>query len=191
MAGVGDASFAIDYKDAFRPAGVQIVHSVTHGVDGAWDGQLKLRAALPGDIVSLGRRNRVVEDHLIGLVGRDLPSILRVRFPDVDHQERGPVAVGSVHLLESANLAPKRRSGKAPEDEHERSILLEGTSRYDATAIQKFEREVRRDIAHRRCRPGHQPARARPIGWLLFRGHPADHFDEPWGGVTSLTACND
>lgn len=39
-------------------------------------------------------------------------------FADVNEQKRHPVAVLLVQLLDGARLAPKRRSGKAAEDEH-------------------------------------------------------------------------
>jgi len=59
---------------------------------------------------------RTREDHIVPNIALHLPDIAGVGFQDVNGQERYPVLVMDVQIVEGGNLPPERWSGVTAED---------------------------------------------------------------------------
>ncbi len=147
-AAVRDVAAFINYVEAFGPGGVRAFRGVTHVVYAKGHGVFKALDEIVGDVQALLEIFWLGIAHVVFYVGLHLPLVGGMRFAHINGQEIGMRFVIFINLGDVANLAAKRRSGKAAEDEHQRFGAGTFTNVKAVAAIQRDEARVRRVVPH-------------------------------------------
>ena len=155
FSGIGDLAFSINDEDALRPACIQIVHGVVDCVDNARHRELEPLATLSGHGLTFGRIRGLVKDNILRFVGLRLPAVGWVSLLDVHEEERGAIPVLLIQCFEVAGPATERRSGKAAEDENQRTMRLVHASGDGLRAVESWQSEVGRGLPHGGDRASH------------------------------------
>jgi hypothetical protein len=140
----------VDDVESLRPRGVSIVGSVGHLVDAEWNGIFEALGEIVGngDAVVQGLGLHVANVILLFGVGFHAPLVEGMSLADVDGQEIGVILVIIVELNDVANLATKRRSSEAAEDEDERSASGSFADVKVGRAIERDQPSIGSGIAH-------------------------------------------
>ena len=120
-AGVGDFALLIDDVDAFGPGGVGVVRGVGHVIDAEGNWILLALDEVVGDGDALFESFGLGVADVFFDVGLHLPFIGGMRFAHVDGKKIRVILIVVVDLDDIADLATKRRSSIAAEDDHQRA----------------------------------------------------------------------
>ena len=116
---IDDASRFIHDVEAFRPRGIHVIDCVRHVIDAEWKGKAKALDEIVGDGQTLVHRFGLHIADIFFDVRFHLPFVGGMRFADIYRQKIGVIFVIAKDLHDVADLATKRRSGEAAEDENE------------------------------------------------------------------------
>ena len=118
---VGDAPVLVDDVNAFGPRGVGIVRGVRHIVDPEGHRIFEPLDEIIGDSEALLQRFGLRIADLFFHIRFHLPFVSGMRLAYVDRQKVGVILIVVVNLNDVADLATKRRSSVATENDHQRS----------------------------------------------------------------------
>src|SRR5262245_41617608 len=79
---------------------------------------------------------------MVLLVALHEPLVRRVRFANVNHQERHLIPKALVEIFKLPSLGPERGSGKAPKDEGDRFVVAERGELHPFVAAEPRQGEV-------------------------------------------------
>ena len=119
-----DAAVRIDKVEAVGPTCVGLFGRVAELVNHSGNLDPKFSHARPTDQGALFFIFRAGEDDFVFDIALHLPHVARMRFRDVDDQERTVAAVLLVKVVEGGILPPERRSRIAAENQHDRWLLV-------------------------------------------------------------------
>ena len=118
-AAICHVSSLINDVEPFRPRGVGEISAIAHVIDTERNGILEALREIIRDGQALFQRFRLCVTDILFHVGLHLPFVGGMRFPHVDGQKIHMIFVIVVNLNHVPDVAPKRRSGKAAEHEHQ------------------------------------------------------------------------
>ena len=145
----GDPSVAADQVEPVGPAAVGERDRIVDVVQQDRDPRPQAHRARTGRLGSLVERGRIDDGDLLAPVVGEHPAVFRMRFADVDDEERDLVAVAVVKLLQLAQLAAEGRSGVRAEDErhglHAREVAEADLLAARTVCLGVEERQVERE----------------------------------------------
>jgi hypothetical protein len=111
-------SITVDHVKAIGPARVGALGHIVEVIDDGGKLDTKLHHAQLSHLATLVESLRARKYHVVIQIVGILPHIACVRFANVNHVERHPIAILLVELIKSGNLPPKGRSRVTAEHEH-------------------------------------------------------------------------
>lgn len=145
-AAISDAPALVNDVEPLRPGRIRSIRSVAHVVDPERERELESLGEVPGDGHALLQRLWLRVADIILHIGFHLPFVGGMRFTYVYRQKIHAVFVVVVNLNDVANLAAKRRSGKTPEDQHQRPCTGSFANVKVARAVECHQPRVRRIV---------------------------------------------
>ena len=116
-AAISDLAIFIDDVEAFRPCRVRVVGSVIHVIDAERNGILVTFRKIVGDGQAVREIARLRVANIVFDVGFHLPFVGGMRFANVHGQKIGVILVIIEDVNDVADLATKRRSSEAAENQ--------------------------------------------------------------------------
>jgi hypothetical protein len=148
LALISDAAFTVDYVEPVRPCSVSPFRGVIEIVDDRGDPQRQLGGACSLYRATFGKSRGTRNHNLLFLVVLVLPSVNGVSFQNINYIECSLVLVPVVELVKPGNLPAKRRSGIAPENQHDRFLPTKRSKRYRRLFIGGGQVKAGSRIAH-------------------------------------------
>jgi hypothetical protein len=149
-AAVGDVAALINNVKTLGPRGVGIVGRVAHVIDSEGQGKFESLCKIIRDHQALLQRFGLRVAHVVFFlqIRFHLPFIGGMRFANVDGQKIGVILIIVVNLNDVADLATKRRSSKAPKDQHQRPVIRAFADVETADTVQRDNARVWSVAAH-------------------------------------------
>jgi hypothetical protein len=122
-AAIGNASIFIEDVQPLRPRRIRIVCAIVHIIDSKWQRKLEAFHEIVGDRHTLLQVLWLRVANVILHVRFHLPFIGGMGLAHIHSQKIGVIFVILVDLNDVADLATKRRSSEAAENENQRALL--------------------------------------------------------------------
>ena len=119
-AAICDLAIFINDVEAFRPCGIGVVGGVIHVIDAEGNGILVTFRKIVGDGQAVREIPRLRVANIVFDVGFHLPLVCGMGFANVYGQKISVILVIIENAHDVADLATKRRSGEAAENQDQR-----------------------------------------------------------------------
>src|SRR6516225_555444 len=120
LAGIHDLAVTADQVQPHRQRDVAFLYAVVDRIDQHRHLQIEVDLAHSRHRGALGIAPRLAEADVLPKVLRHPPTIVGVRFPDVDEVERDLVPVRAIDFVQAHGPITRRRSGIGAENEADR-----------------------------------------------------------------------
>jgi hypothetical protein len=176
-AAIGDTAEFVDDVEALGPRGVRVIGGVGEVVYAERDGVVEALDEIVGDGDALRQSLRLGVTDVVLHVGFHLPFVRWVSFADIDCQKVGVIFVVVVKLDHVTDVASKRWSSVAAEDDDERTSAGAFANVEMVGAIESDEPRVGSVITNLQIAAAHvrQGITHHAVNILRAAGHFAEH----------------